>query len=561
MESVRSQSFRNVEHVIVDGASSDSTCAIIQQELQRPDHRIGWWCSEEDSGIYNAWNKAILHCRGEWVLFLGADDTLADDMVLETFAQTIEKVQETDSRTAWFALGKVRALYPDGSLRSVMGGDWKSCGKPFIKSGIFGPLIPHQGVFHHISCFDALGGFDDSFRIAGDSDYIVRMLKDRPWYYYIDEIVADFKVGGVSGQEQAAIAACRENIRIYRSAHFPSSLLHRSKIIAWNILKIMTFSRGFRFAGRPLANLRLKLKGRRSHWGVGASKQNIAFPGTNTSSNNVSPKKQAAVLIPLYQPVPSANEEKALLNLLNRLSEDVILCCPESMDAGHIQNLAILQGRELLVQRFADEHFSSVRSYNLLMLSEDFYQRFEPYEFVLIHQLDGWVFGDHLREWCDKDYDYIGAPWFFRFGDATEKSRMLPWAGNGGFSLRRIDAMLRVIQKIQRPPNMRERFLLLWLCERRLKFRLLRKLLLQPLDSALNYYRELDIWEDQVYAILHNDMIQVASPEVSRGFAFEVNPKRLYRENQHKLPFGCHAWEKFEPEFWRTFQESSDTES
>jgi len=593
LESVRNQTFVGVEHVIVDGASSDNTCEIIQSEQNREDHRIGWWCSEKDSGIYNAWNKAIPHCKGEWILFLGADDVLANADVLENTARQIREAQKNAQEPVWFALAKVRALYTDGAEQSVMGGDWDSCGAPFLRSGIFGPLIPHQGVFHHRSSFNVLGTFDESFRIAGDSDFIVRMLQDRPGYIFVDEIVADFKLGGVSGQEAAAVAACRENIRIYRRLHFPMRNWARWKIIGWNVMKMWTFSPWFRFFGRPLANLRLKLKGRRAHWGeVEPSSQadpNQAKPNQANSnqanSNHANPNQailnqaipnqanpkiselkttapKAAVLVPFYQEEPAENEKKSFLNLLDCIQDSpVILCCPESLNTDTMLALAGEQGRDIQIERFADESFSSVRSYNLLMLHKTFYERFLQYDYVLIHQLDAWVFANELKTWCQKDYDYIGSPWFFRFGDATETSRMLPWAGNGGFSLRRVKAMLSVIEKIQQAPTLRERLLLLWLCEKRLKFKLLRKLLLQPFDSALNYYRELDIWEDQVYAILHNDMINVASPEESRGFAFEVNPKRLYKENQYKLPFGCHAWEKFEPEFWKAFQEHSNSES
>lgn len=88
---------------------------------------------------------------------------------------------------------------------------------------------------------------------------------------------------------------------------------------------------------------------------------------------------------------------------------------------------------------FDDKWFESVSTYSVFMLTKEFYEKFTSYEFLLIYQLDAWVFRNELEYWCAQGYDYLGAPWF---KDATT---MYSKAGNGGFSLRNVRACLDAI--------------------------------------------------------------------------------------------------------------------
>ena len=72
IDSVASQHFKNIEHVILDGGSTDGTISL----LERYEEKIAYWRSEPDNGIYDAMNKAVKYAKGKWILFLGADDTL-----------------------------------------------------------------------------------------------------------------------------------------------------------------------------------------------------------------------------------------------------------------------------------------------------------------------------------------------------------------------------------------------------------------------------------------------------------------------------------------------------
>ena len=79
------------------------------------------------------------------------------------------------------------------------------------------------------------------------------------------------------------------------------------------------------------------------------------------------------------------------------------------------------------------------------MISSKFYKSFKTYEFLLIYQTDAWVFRDDLLEWCNKDYDYVGAPWFTGYDDTKGIKKAFNAVGNGGFCLRKTKSMLRVL--------------------------------------------------------------------------------------------------------------------
>lgn len=86
---------------------------------------------------------------------------------------------------------------------------------------------------------------------------------------------------------------------------------------------------------------------------------------------------------------------------------------------------------------FHENYFKSIDGYNKLMLSPSFYKAFSNYEYILIYQLDAWVFKDELQHWCNQKYDYIGAPIY--------QNNKLIGIGNGGFSLRKVDYCLKVL--------------------------------------------------------------------------------------------------------------------
>ena len=143
---------------------------------------------------------------------------------------------------------------------------------------------------------------------------------------------------------------------------------------------------------------------------------------------------KAAVAVPVYRREPEESGKMSLAQCVKVLGGKypLILFAPENLALKPYLKIA----PEARIERFDDRFFASINGYSSLLLSPDFYERFSSFGHILIYQLDAWVFRDELDLWCEKKYDYIGAP--FLLG----KDVII---GNGGFSLRRVEAMERVL--------------------------------------------------------------------------------------------------------------------
>ena len=223
-----------------------------------------------------------------------------------------------------------------------------------------------------------------------------------------------------------------------------------------------------------------------------------------------------AIVIPVYKDQLTANEIRSFKQCLRVLGHyPVILAAPEHLNPNAYHQFA---GKQLPVVRFADSSFVSVRAYSRLLVSSSFYRRFIDYHYILLYQLDAWVFRDELRYWTNKGYDYIGAPWIIPPPLPSKRSlfnisdRLTGKVGNGGFSLRKIRPHLR------------------WSPVMQLFFRLLPKN------------------EDMLWTLFAPFRKPTAREALQ--FAFELEPAQSFLLNNHQLPFGCHGWEKYQPEFW-----------
>ena len=146
------------------------------------------------------------------------------------------------------------------------------------------------------------------------------------------------------------------------------------------------------------------------------------------------------------------------------------------------------------------------------------------------------MFSNQLEAWCRKDFDYVGAPWFERW-HRTQLTRAestddivdgFGTVGNGGFSLRKVDAALAVLTSAQRP-----------LYDRHVQGLL-----------ATNVHEDI-FWSFMAPQLL--DRFRIPRPREALQFAFETEPRYCYHENNQRLPFGCHGWPTYEREFWEPF--------
>lgn len=266
-----------------------------------------------------------------------------------------------------------------------------------------------------------------------------------------------------------------------------------------------------------------------------------------------SEKPNVAVVIPIYKPFSelSDNEVKTLLQVRNVLSErDIFYVCPSQIDTtSYLKLLDPLKGRTLCL---ADRYFGSLERSNRLLVSQAFYKHFVNYDFILIHHLDAWVFSDQLDYWCNQDIDYVGAPWFEGKKDPVFPLRFIG-VGNGGFSLRRVSSFIRITSD-------RHFILVHFLIYQTYRFleghhyQTLRRFL--GINLLMRMMRENIGYEDEFWGLIvprHFRWFKVAHPEVALKFSFEVMPEVLWRLNDYQLPFGCHAWERYDPIFWKAF--------
>jgi glycosyltransferase involved in cell wall biosynthesis len=193
INSVALQTYRNKELIVIDGGSTDGTVAICEENSEK----ISYWVSEKDNGVFSAWNKGLREAKGEWVCFLGADDYFLDDAVLEQISGHLKALPEN-----------IRLAYAQVLLVSADGGELFPVGEPWEKIGVrFGQglCLPHQGVMHRRSLFELNGMFDESFRIAGDYELLLRELKSGEAVFIPGIILAAMRQGGLSSTPSNAL--------------------------------------------------------------------------------------------------------------------------------------------------------------------------------------------------------------------------------------------------------------------------------------------------------------------------------------------------------------------
>ncbi len=273
-----------------------------------------------------------------------------------------------------------------------------------------------------------------------------------------------------------------------------------------------------------------------------------------------------AVVIPLYRSIPSELEVISLEQCCIVLgTHPMVFVCGEHLDLGPYQDICGRFGIEPLVERFESGCFSSVAAYNRLLYDRDFYARFTKYKYILVHQLDAFVFRDALEYWCEQGYDYLGAPWFERGSQSTAADPLIEWGGNGGLSLRRTEAFVAALTPPF--PNAKVRtWAELWLKHRKRSLvakaaRLPRMIGKFHHKSNLygNYISQPKMFEDGFFSFVVPRVFpefKVAPAAMGMFFAFECQPRRLFELTKGELPFGCHAWERYDIDFWRPFMES-----
>ena len=269
------------------------------------------------------------------------------------------------------------------------------------------------------------------------------------------------------------------------------------------------------------------------------------------------PAKEVAIVVPLsLRPELTPDEQISMRHLLHYFGEyDKYLIAPRGMAVPH---------EGFRVKRFPRKYFGCGTAHNRLTYALSFYKAFEEYEFIFFYHLDSLAFSNQLPLWCKTDLDYIGAPWL--------PCADTPWVkrarvGNGGFTLLRVQAALQVLHNRYRQQPMQ-----VWvdLIDHNAHLfepvvNLLRRLpvpRLGAVERARARWSQIEnptqhglnndlFWADQ--AVRYLPTFKVASVEQGLRFAFEAAPRTCYEMAGGQLPFGCHAWTKFDRTFWEPF--------
>lgn len=274
-----------------------------------------------------------------------------------------------------------------------------------------------------------------------------------------------------------------------------------------------------------------------------------------------------AVVIPVYKPTLSDDEKLSLQQCLRVLGKyPMLLVCPQGMDTSTYD---LIKTNKFQKQTFAHQYFTSIDSYSRLMKSPSFYECFCDFDYILIYQLDAWVFCDELEEWCKKGYDYVGAPWFDHYR-SHEEGHNLWLVGNGGLSLRRTKKFLSLTTLI----TQLQPFTRIKSCQQVFEseyhsIRDLPRCLIHCMGPWIgtNSFRHIHkkLQEDGFFCegLSGSDyQLHVPNPKEAAFFSFERSPKYLYEEvTRGKLPFGCHAWRKYQySTFWKHYIYKSSLE-
>jgi len=197
LESVWTQAGADCELVVIDGASTDGT----REWLETQRARLSTLVSEPDHGVYDAMNKGVAAARGDWVLFLGADDRLLDGAL----AGIVPSLKQT---TAGVVVGE--AAYDDGRVYRLGAVTTAAVRRNFVH---------HQAAFYRRTLFAKHGKFDGALQLQADYDFNLRLVQSQVPFAASPVRVAACASGGLS--DAGSWANYREEIAV-RHRHFPS---------------------------------------------------------------------------------------------------------------------------------------------------------------------------------------------------------------------------------------------------------------------------------------------------------------------------------------------------
>lgn len=242
LASVVSQTYRDIEHIIVDGNSADESVEVIKDYVRRVESgesRVESvvWSSEKDNGIYDAMNRGIRKATGDYIQILNSGDILAADDVTERMVNEVERVYELTNERAPILYGNMLKSY-DG--KTIINRD--TCGNGMYTPESF--LYFYNGTLNHDCAyirrdlFEKYGLYNEQMKICSDWEWYVKAIAlggEKPVYTNID--VTIFDMNGVSESRGKNAELIKKERRDYLEAILPASILRDYDMYAFPILQ------------------------------------------------------------------------------------------------------------------------------------------------------------------------------------------------------------------------------------------------------------------------------------------------------------------------------------
>lgn len=188
ISSVQTQDYQHIEHVIIDGASTDGTLELIQKLVGKDTVLI----SEPDSGIYDALNKGVINSTGDVIGVLHSDDFFSDELVISQVSKLFE---DPSIDIVYGDLDYVSSIDSDRVIRHWVAGEFSQ------KKLSWGWMPPHPTVFIRRSIIETYGAYDTGYRISGDYDSLLRYFgRGKAKAIYLKRVLVKMRVGGESNR-------------------------------------------------------------------------------------------------------------------------------------------------------------------------------------------------------------------------------------------------------------------------------------------------------------------------------------------------------------------------
>ena len=221
--SVIDQSYDNVEYIIIDGSSTDSTIDIIKKY----EDRIDYWVSEDDKGIYDAMNKGISLCKGDVIGIINADDYI----YLETLENVVQIFKDEE---VMYSYGKLDLMTENGKMLETI----RSIGIKNIKYKIFKHMpFLHPTLFVKENVYRELGRYNLSYSLSADYDFTLRLGNSKYKGIRLDSSTGAFRLGGVSGGTKSYL----QNHKLLLANKVNPFLVYLNTLILFSKLYIRKF--------------------------------------------------------------------------------------------------------------------------------------------------------------------------------------------------------------------------------------------------------------------------------------------------------------------------------